>query len=310
MKNLKKILQFVVGVFLLLVLFSFIDVHEVYRELNNLNYIYYLLAILIFLSIYLWSSLRWKKLSESIGYDISFKTAFKIIAVSYGMNKILPLNSGDLARSKIMDRYTEVNSHGEIAGIVAIERLLDVIFLGLIILLSSFAILGGAKRFFWIYPGIFVLITIVFSLRYLNTVILNFIDFLENLKVNRKIRKFMKDGLKTFEVISDRELAEILLWQSMRWISGITVTYMIAVSLNISLSFKGSALETGVTNLASVIPATPAGLGISELSGVSSLVLIGVSSSEATSIVLLERILALTLMPLIGYIVYAGFVDD
>lgn len=304
MRNLRKILQLILGVALIGILLSLIDVQEVYREIQRLNYLYYLLAVAVFLSIYLWSCLRWKKLSESIGYSISVKTSFKIIAVSYGMNKILPFNSGDLARSKIMERYTDVDSHGEIAGIVAIERLLDVIFLGLIVFYSSFAILGGLERFFWVYPAIFVLICMIFALRYMNSFIIGFVDGLEKLRIGERSRSFLKDGLRTFKRISDRDLSEILLWQCMRWISGITVTFMIAVSLGIPLSFKGSGLQTGISNLASVIPATPAGLGISELSGISSLVLIGLSSSEATSIVLLERILALFLMPVIGYLVY------
>lgn len=75
-------------------------------------------------------------LNRAVEGKLSLSACFEITAISYGLNKILPANSGDLARSKITERYTTVDSHGEILGLVAIERLLDVGALCLVLAIS------------------------------------------------------------------------------------------------------------------------------------------------------------------------------
>lgn len=81
----------------------------------------------MFLGTYVPFSLRWRTLTSAVGYDLSLSQYSEIVAVSAGLNKLLPAKSGDLARSKINQRYVVVRSHPELLGMVAIKQLLDIL---------------------------------------------------------------------------------------------------------------------------------------------------------------------------------------
>ena len=303
--NFRNILRYSITGILLLVLVSVADIRNITGQISQTDLGIYGIAVLVFSSIYLWSGLRWRSLTSGLGYSLGLNGSVKIIMMSYGFNKILPLNSGDLTRSKLMERYTDVDNHGKILGAVAMERFLDVLLLGALTGVSSLTLLSNSGSILWILLGAGLLISSMSLVRLKNKQVLELFDFIEELGAPLKIVNFMKDGVKGFSEIPNKKLGESLVWHSMRWAAGILTLYILALSLGTPVSLFGATLVTGVMSLVAALPITPAGLGPVEVLGTGTLVLIGLSTNQAAALVILQRSLGLVLMGGLGAVVYA-----
>jgi uncharacterized protein (TIRG00374 family) len=303
--NLRNILRYSITGILLLVLVSVADIRNITGRISQTDLGIYGIAVLVFSSIYLWSGLRWRSLTSGLGYSLGLNGSVKIIMMSYGFNKILPLNSGDLTRSKLMERYTDVDNHGKILGAVAMERFLDVLLLGALTGVSSLTLLNDSGSILWILLGAGLLISSMSLVRLKNKQVLELFDFIEELGAPVKIVNFMKDGVKGFSEIPNKKLGESLVWHLMRWAAGILTLYILALSLGTPVSLFGATLVTGVMSLVAALPITPAGLGPVEVLGTGTLVLIGLSTNQAAALVILQRSLGLVLMGGLGAVVYA-----
>lgn len=300
-----KIIRYSITVLLLLSLLYIADVKSIISHLYKANLAIYGIATLTFLTIYLWSALRWKSLISGLGYSISFSESFKTIAMSYGFNKIFPMNAGDLTRSKLMERYTDIDSHGKILGAVAMERFLDILLLGTVTSISAFYLLESTGDLKWLLSAVLILIILMTSIRVKNKFFVKIIDSTQLIGIPERLTEFIKDGLRGYNEIPRFKLIEVLLWHSLRWFSGILVLYILAQSLGSPISLAAAALVTGVMSMIAALPITPAGLGPVEALGTGSLVILGLSTSQAGALVILQRSLGFILMGVIGALVYS-----
>lgn len=300
-----KIIRYSVTVVILVSLVYLANLEAILSHLSNVKMPIYFSAVLVFLTIYVWSAFRWKALISGLGYEITLQESVKTIAMSYGFNKILPMNTGDLTRSKLMERYTEIDSHGKLLGAVAMERFLDIVFLGVLTTASSFYLLGKTGDLTWILVTAGVLTILMISVRLKNRFFINIIEFNESLGAPQKITEFLKESLIGYKEIPRLKLAEVFVWHSLRWLSGIMVLYILSMSLGTPISLAGAALVTGVMSMVSALPITPAGIGPVEALGTGTLVILGLSSAQAASLVILQRSLGFILMGVIGALVYS-----
>ena len=304
-KRQRNVFRYLVTAGLLLALGYLADLGKIFRHIVQADIFLYLAGTQVFLSIYFWSAFRWNSLIKGLGYSMSLGESLKVISMSYGFNKILPLNSGDLTRSKLMERYTEIDSHGKVLGAVAMERLLDIIFLGVLTGISSFYVLGSNQTVNWILPGVTLILLLMISLRVHGDFYRRITDLVRSFGVSQSVTGFLKNGLEGYSEISASDLLEVCIWHSLRWTAGILVIYILALSLGSPISVAGAVLATGVMNLVAALPITPAGLGPVEAAGTGILVIIGLSASQAAALVVLQRSLGFVLMGGIGAIVYS-----
>jgi uncharacterized protein (TIRG00374 family) len=303
-RNLRKLRYgFAAGLIILLAYFA--NLNTILSEVSKANFALYSGAVLVFLSVYVWSALRWKTLLEGLGYSLTFSNSLKVIAISYSFNKILPLNSGDLTRSKLMEHYIGVESHGKILGAVAMERFLDVCLLAFVTSISSIYLIGMSRSLLWILTVSSLLIFVMIYARVRNKQFIKLLEVAENLGLPKNVRKIIADGLKGFSEISKLKLLEVALWHSLRWTAGIIVLYILSMSLGASLSLAGATLVTGVMSLVAALPITPGGIGPVEAFGAGTLILIGLPAVQASALVILQRSLGLVLMGSLGVFVYA-----
>ncbi len=300
-----KIIRYSITAALLVSLVYIADVKSITSHLLNSNLKIYGLSVLVFLTIYIWSALRWKSLISGLGYSISFTDSVKIIAMSYGFNKLLPMNAGDLTRSKLMERYTSIDSHGKVLGAVAMERFLDILLLGTVTAISAFYILGNAGGLKWLLLAAAALVVLMISIRLKNKLFIRIIGLSKSMGVPAKVTEFMEDGLRGYKEIPRSDLVVVLIWHSFRWLSGIIVLYLLAISLGTPISLAGAALVTGVMSMVAALPITPAGIGPVEALGAGSLIVLGLSTSQAGALVILQRSLGFILMGALGALVYS-----
>ena len=269
-------------------------------QISKTNLVLYLVSLSIFLTVYPLTALRWKIMSSNI-VEISFGESVKTIGISYGLNKILPLNSGDIIRSKIMENYVEVEKHGEILGLVGLERLMDVS--ALVTFLSIPVIFFFSEDvgiIHWLWLPVLAASSGFYMIYFQSSLVKTLIEKLPDLSISLDFKKILIDAVDGFNSLDKAQYGELIIVTFLRWMLDILSLYVLAISVGHPLGFWTAALLTCAMSLVSSMPITPSGAGAVELSGTAILVSLGFSASVAGTIVVLQRSFAVGAMGIIG----------
>ena len=296
----KKIGKIGIAVILVSLLFYLADISEIVGNLQRADNRMYLIGAFLFFSTYIPVSLRWRSLSKNVGYDLDFNTSLRIIAVSYSFNKIFPGNSGDVLRSKIFQRYKSIDNHGNILGIVTLERFMDTVALGIIIGFSAVFVSSNYFSTISLLLVPFTLIAVGLGL-----------GLLLNEKWMHKLvgltpigENFFSDVMEGYRSCSRKSLGINLIYSVLIWSLEAFAFYFFIKALTLDLTFWDGALVTSLMSLVSGLPITPGGIGAVDATGTGLLVAAGVAYSSALSLVILQRSVGLVLMGLLGSIIY------
>lgn len=191
------------SVFLMWYALKGIDFSLVWKQLQQVNYFWISLSLLVAFAGFLSRAYRWKMQLEPLGYTITTSETYHAMLVGYLANLLLP-RAGEVIRCSLLRKTSNVAVKASF-GTVITERLLDMVML---LILTGMAFLIEFDRihaFFWslfsdkvtaygikselLYRlgGAFVIVTV--------TVIILVYVFREKLKQNalyRKIHEFLK----------------------------------------------------------------------------------------------------------------------
>lgn len=159
------------GIGLLIYTFRGVSIREVCDELFNINYYYLLIFIVVvFFGTYI-RALRWKFMVVSLKENVRVKNLFEATIIGYGINVILP-RFGEIARSLYLGTSEKI-SRSSVLGTIIVERVLDLIFLILSVVISL-SLFGDqlASKYPWIYNSIYLgIIIFLFAVAFLFLVI-------------------------------------------------------------------------------------------------------------------------------------------
>lgn len=159
------------GIGLLIYTFRGVSIKEVCDELFNINYYYLLLFfVVVFFGTYI-RALRWKFMVVSLKENVRVKNLFEATIIGYGINVILP-RFGEIARSLYLGASEKI-SRSSVLGTIIVERVLDLIFLILSVIISL-SLFGDqlSSKYPWIYNSIYLgIIIFLFAVAFLFLVI-------------------------------------------------------------------------------------------------------------------------------------------
>jgi hypothetical protein len=138
-KILKVLVPIGIGVYLTWYFFSGLDEEQLNETKNsffNANYFFVFLALFIAFLSHLSRSCRWLFLLEPLGYKPKLSNAYHAVMAGYVINYTVP-RSGEFARAGLLTNYEKVPFEKGFATIV-IERIVDLIMLGLVVFISGF----------------------------------------------------------------------------------------------------------------------------------------------------------------------------
>ncbi len=195
--NLRDIIVYLIslatGIGLLIYTFRGVSLKEIGVELSNINYFYLLLFVfIIFLGTFL-RALRWKYMIISFKENVRLKNLLEAVIIGYGVNVALP-RFGEIARSLYIGSAERI-SRSSALGTIVVERVFDLIFLILSVLISLL-IFGDelSSRYGWIYNSIyFGTVILIFAFVFLFLVIK-----FQNIIVEKIDKLFNKLNLKLF----------------------------------------------------------------------------------------------------------------
>ncbi|MEW5786047.1 MAG: lysylphosphatidylglycerol synthase transmembrane domain-containing protein [Bacillota bacterium] len=133
-----KFLRIVVGTIISLAFligaFYKIQLPQFWAALKNTNAVYVLLCVLFFGLSCIFRALMWRFTTRPLG-EVRFLTLFGGVVVGYMANNILPLRAGELVRAFYLSARSDISKTAAFSTI-CIERVLDVVTLGLLLLLG------------------------------------------------------------------------------------------------------------------------------------------------------------------------------
>jgi uncharacterized protein (TIRG00374 family) len=136
--SIKGVLNFVLSIILtiifLYIAFKGVDFSEVLSVVSNAS-IFWIIVFVIaqFIAHYL-RAVRWKIILKSVKPEASVKYLFGAIMVGYGINCVIP-RLGEISRAILVGKWERL-SRSSMLGTVILERVIDIIFLGIAVTIS------------------------------------------------------------------------------------------------------------------------------------------------------------------------------
>lgn len=281
------------------ILFWLVDWGDLFTILAQTDVALLTVAGFAFMLAYVPATVRWKLLQRGVGLDISFVSAFEIIVISYGLNRLLPANAGDLARSKVSERYFEVESHSTQLGLVALERVLDV---------ASILVLFWSMSYFasGLIPSTPVQMSCVLGVGLLAVIAL-FRSTVWNSLLSwlpEDIRQTLQNVTAGYAALSLHVLLWTLFLSFLRWLLAAAIVYVIFAAIGVEGRFTLAITVMMAMALTALLPITPGGIGPVDAVGTGLLTIAGFPYESALAVVLLQRSFGLILTSLTGIAVY------
>lgn len=286
LRGIRLVISTLLSILLLLWILQNVDLQEAKKILVQANLFYILLAFIGTTFNLLLRAYRWRTLIIS-PTPIQLSQTFWITSIGYLGNYLLPARAGDLIRSILMGRRTNLGTFNILATTLT-ERIIDAIVLILIagMSLSLTALQGN------IFVNSFILFIIVIMgallillilLKY-NEVIIEKIE--SNLVPDREWVNAIKNAFVGFllglRVLRSRSRMTWYLFQTAGiWSIDVFLAVLIAAAFGISISIPIAVTLLAAIGLGSAIPTTPGSIGIYQLITVAVLTFFGIQKGPA-----------------------------
>jgi uncharacterized protein (TIRG00374 family) len=167
------LLSLVLTAAFLYIAFYGVDLDEVFRIVSEASIFWIIIFIVTQLAAHYVRAIRWKVILRTVKQDTNIKYLFGAIMVGYGVNCVVP-RLGEVSRAVLIGKW-EGLSRSSMFGTVVLERIIDLIFLGLAVIISVLLWSESLfKSFPWLEYALIILAVLVicviilfyFSIRY------------------------------------------------------------------------------------------------------------------------------------------------
>lgn len=138
--HIKSILQYALSFILTLALlyaaFHNVELDKVFEAVSHASIFWMIAVACTLMAAHILRAVRWKVILNSVKKDTSIKNLFGALMVGYAVNCVVP-RLGEISRAVLIARW-EGLSKSSMFGAVIVERVIDIIFLGLSVLISVF----------------------------------------------------------------------------------------------------------------------------------------------------------------------------
>jgi len=136
--RLRSIINYAISLLLaavfLYIAFNGVDINEVARIVSESSILWMIIFLLVQLSAHFVRALRWKVIISSVKPEASVKYLFGALMVGYGVNCVVP-RLGEITRAVLAGKWENL-SRSSMFGTVILERVIDIIFLGIAVVVA------------------------------------------------------------------------------------------------------------------------------------------------------------------------------
>ncbi|MCP4552094.1 MAG: flippase-like domain-containing protein [Bacteroidetes bacterium] len=278
-KNLFSVINFsvffLIGFFLLWLVFRKIDIGNVVQQILKANYWWILLSFVFAVISHMARAIRWNILINSMGYKTKTITTFYAVMVGYFANLALP-RLGEVSRCGVLGKKNDI-PFDSLFGSVVSERMVDLAVLILLIfsvIIFQMEIVGGFVNKVLFDPilskfstNLFGILTVLLCLTVIIVVLVILYKIFKarilELSIFKKAHEFIRgflNGVKTIKSIKRK--GEFLLLTFIIWFMYFLMTYVVFSSLTETahLTILDGITVLAIGSLGMAAP-VPGGLG-------------------------------------------------
>ena len=252
------------GVVILIILLSRLDIKEISQQLRRINLGYYISGLALFVPLLFLKAMRWRYLLKGQSINISHRESIRFYLSSMFVGSITPGRAGEMIRVfYIKDKGFSI---GQACFSVFIDRLADMIFLGAIGLVGMIFFLGLFERH--------IEVICVFLLSVIAAVVVFVLARDRSKRLVRRLATFLlPDGgseavvsnlrsfAKSFETIGFKSVAFIAFTTLVSWLCYYVEMFIFAKALTLDVSLWYISAVVSITALVALIPVSIAGIG-------------------------------------------------
>lgn len=128
------IIPFLLTGFFLYFAFKDVDLSEAFHLISEVSIPYLILFLFVFALSHFLRAVRWKVMARSVKEDLSVTNALGATMIGYGVNCVVP-RLGELYRGLFLARWEGI-SRTSMLGTIVVERIIDIIALGIAVIIS------------------------------------------------------------------------------------------------------------------------------------------------------------------------------
>ena len=304
MKKFKKYIQIVISIALLVVLIKWINLEQFLSSLENANYLFIIIAVILLPIDRLLMTYKWNLLLKEINISIPLLKAFKIYYIANFIGLFLPPTiGGDIVRATYVVK--QKSSTSDVIASILVERLLGFLALftfsiySIIILITTVDNLYlSSAEILLTAVTIVVLSSLAFILTF-NSKISNFINnFLAKFSNKKFISKFaqkIQQLLISYQSYKAKKIVLLLFFflTILEIFIAALINYLIAVGLHADVSLIYFTAFIPIMMIITRLPISLDGFGIKEGGTLYFLALVGVPEVLGFSVGFLSHILTL-----------------
>ena len=284
-----------------------IDMDDVWRQMRNANLPLLAAAFLTYYSAILIRAIRWRRMLVQVGIDErhgyrlpGILGTFQIMTLSLFANCVVPARLGDAYRSFLLKDRSGA-SFGLGFGTILAERLIDVVVMVGVVLTAGAVVFGTnvpgrAEQAFLLGLGV-VILGVIGSIG-----LFVFRDRIEAAIPQRFTGHFQRLNKGIFDIL--RKPLPFAALGLLIWLMDGLRLYLVAESLGATLTIPEAIVVSMLSALVTIVPFTPAGLGVVEGFMVWLLPQVGVPPDTAVAIALIDRSITYLSLILVGLPLY------
>lgn len=297
---------FLVGLFIFVGIFYFIGFDKLLNQLLKVYLPYFLVTIVVLVLFVLMWALRWWLFVRKTDPSVPYFDILKNHVVGLAVNNLTPVAKlgGEPVKAYILNRKHKI-SIGEGLATVLSDLTLEFITSIGVVIVAMFLYITFTNPPFWIILIVLFFLLVAFlvlaglmEIQSERDLIPKFIRWFSNRskRIEPHIERIL-DGYKEFQQAFRRGLKDRktftagLTLSILLKITEISSFYFLFLSLGYEVSLITLVIIMGVNSMLLSIPATPGSLGILEGGLISTFILLGVPSAEASAAVFLQRLI-------------------
>ncbi len=304
--SVRTLLGFSISAVILYLFFRNFDLSEAAAAASKANWIYIILAFVVYYISLPLRAGRWGKLLKPAGHTIGYGPLTRYYFLSWFANALLPARIGDVYRAYLLKKNKDVSISLSM-GVLFSERVFDLVIIAALTAVSGAYFVsylrGSAESDYLVFGLMAVMLIVVFFLAAVFG-----IPSLINLVPERWRSRLALFSSGLFK--SPTMLPIIVLMTLLIWLSEALRLFFVFKAFGLEIGFPAAVFISQAALIIMAVPLSPAGLGLVEILMLKILITSGVITDLAGAVTLVDRIISYWSLLVLGAITYLSGSGD